>query len=326
MKGRKHTIKLSTDEKEQLAKYTRKHNSFSRMALRARIILMADTGRDYNEIARELSVGRSAVTRWVKRWNETADFDGKYVIERLKDRPRSGRRNTFTPEQTTKLIALACEKPVKYGRPIVNWTDRELADAAIKQGIFKSISPRHVGRILKKNDIRPHLIQMWLNSKPDEQKEEKIKDICNLYGKAQELAEKGEVSFCIDEASRQALERIAPDKPVRPGQVEKHEFEYVRHGTQTLIASRNIVTGKVFGVCQETRNEQDFANFIKEIYNQNKEAKKIHIVLDNLNIHVSETLVRYVAKLNGFMDESDCSIKTGEVRDTQQKGVEASQL
>ena len=261
---------------------------------------MADEGGSYDEIAGKLSAGRSTVTRWVKRWNETAEFDGKHVIARLQDQPRSGRKETFTPEQKVKLIALSCEEPEKYGRPIDSWTDIELADEAIKQGIFKSISPRHVGRVLKKNDIRPHRVQMWLNSKPDERKEEKIKDICRLYGNAIELAKKGEISLCIDETSSQALERIAPDKPVRPGQVAKHEFEYKRHGTQTLIASRDVVTGKVFGMCQQTRGEQDFAKFIKKVYNQNKKAKRVHIVLDNLNTHQSETLVRYVAKLNGF--------------------------
>ena len=102
MKGRKHTVKLSTDERRQLTGYIRRHNSYRQLVLRAQIILKADEGGSYDEIAGKLSVGRSAVTRWVKRWNETAEFDGKHVITRLQDQPRSGRKETFTPEQKAK--------------------------------------------------------------------------------------------------------------------------------------------------------------------------------------------------------------------------------
>jgi len=301
MQVRKHTVVLSTDERHQLAKYSRRQKGFNGLSVRARIILMADEGKRYDEISDELGIGRSAVTKWTRRWNDTANFEGKRIVVRLEDLPRSGRKETYAPEQIAKLVAMSCEKPRQYGRPIENWTNRELADEAVKQGIFEKISPRHVGRILKKNDVRPHLFRIWLNMKPDDRKEEKIEDICDLYIKALELAENGEIVLSIDEITGiQAIERIAPDKPPKPGQLAKEEFEYIRHGTQTVIASRDVATGKAFGVCQQTRNEQDFARFIKKTVKQNKGAKRIHIVLDNLNTHLSETLVRYVAKLNGF--------------------------
>jgi transposase len=149
--------------------------------------------------------------------------------------------------------------------------------------------------------VRPNKVKGWLNAKADERKDEKINDVCNLYRKAFELAENGEVVLSVDEITgMQAIERAAPDKTVKPGQVAKQEFEYKRHGTQTLMASRDVVSGNVFGVCQQTRKELDFLNFTKMLIKQNKEAKRIHIVLDNLNVHLSEALVRYVAKLNGF--------------------------
>ena len=152
--------------------------------------------------------------------------------------------------------------------------------------------------------MRPHKIRYWLNGKPDERKEEKIKDICDLYAKAPELAEKGEVVISVDEMTGiQALERISPDKPVKPGRVAKREFEYERNGTQTLIAGRDVVSGVVSAICRQTRTEEDFVDFIAMLAKQNAKASKMHIVADNLNIHLSESLVRYVAKISNSNED-----------------------
>lgn len=114
------------------------------------------------------------------------------------------------------------------------------------------------------------------------------------------MAERGEVVLSVDEMTGiQALERIFPDRPVIPGSAHKMEFEYKRNGTQTLIAARDVCTGIVFGRCGPTRTEKDFANFIKNLARLHSEASKIHIVCDNLNVHLSESLVRYIARLSG---------------------------
>lgn len=125
------------------------------------------------------------------------------------------------------------------------------------------------------------------------------------------MAKKGEIVISADEMTGiQALERIIPDKPVRPGSVAKREFEYRRNGTQTLIAGRDIVSGKVIATCQETRKEEDFVDFIKMVVEQTK-AMKIHFVVDNLNIHLSESLVRYVAGCDGFNEDLGVKGKSG---------------
>lgn len=113
------------------------------------------------------------------------------------------------------------------------------------------------------------------------------------------MKEKDEVVISVDEMTGiQALERISPEKPVLPGKCARIEFEYKRNGTQTLIAGRDVDSGKVKAVCKQTRNEKDFLDFIKLIEKENPQAKKIHIVSDNLNTHISESLVKYSAKIN----------------------------
>ncbi|MGH7002030.1 MAG: transposase [Stellaceae bacterium] len=100
----------------------------------------------------------------------------------------------------------------------------------------------------------------------------------------------------------QALERIAPGLPMMPGKVERREFEYRRHGTQALIAAFDVATGKVEGTIGNTRTEKDFVRFLRRVLRRDASNTRWDIVCDNLNIHLSESVVRLVARhcrLNG---------------------------
>ena len=141
-------IKLAAEEREELRRIIRKHTADQSVVRRAKIILMVDEGIKRMAIAFELGIAQeNVVTTWVKRWLVMSD---RPVAERLQDLPRCGAPGRFTPEQLCQIIALACEKPEQYGRPITHWTNRELADEAIKQGIVESISVSYVGQLLKK--------------------------------------------------------------------------------------------------------------------------------------------------------------------------------
>jgi len=303
MRKPKFPVTLNDDEREDLEKITRQQTAKSSTVLRAKIILLANSGMKYQDIAQKLDVQNNIVTNWTARWHELAN---KPVRERLQDLPRPGAPDTFTPEQLCQLIALSCEKPEDYGRPITHWTHKELAKEAIKQGIVETISANHLGRILKKNDLKPHLSQYWLNAKADERKEERIIDICNLYADAQETPE--EIFISVDEMTGvQALERISPDLPMRTGQIQSIEFEYERHGTQTLLGGFNVATGVIDGLIQETRTEIDFLELIKYLIEKNPDKKVYHFIADQLNTHKSESLVRFVA---GFCnDTQDLGVK-----------------
>jgi len=94
----------------------------------------------------------------------------------------------------------------------------------------------------------------------------------------------------------QALERKAPDLPMRPGKIQQREFEYIRHGTQTLIASFDVASGAVIHASVgETRTESDYLTHVQQTLATDPAATKWHLVMDCLNIHQSESLVRYVA-------------------------------
>src|SRR6266496_1875602 len=154
----------------------------------------------------------------------------------------------------------------------------------------------------KEADLKPHRVRYWLTPKPDPAFDTKCADICKVY-KAAAGADDTHRTVSIDEMTGiQALERIAPGLPMVPGKVERCEFEYRRHGTQTLIAAFDVATGKVEGVMGNTRTEKDFARFLRNVLSSAAPNTRWDIVCDNLDIHRSESVVRLVARdcgLNG---------------------------
>lgn len=173
MNGLKRKIVLSDNEEKELIALSNKLNAPYKLVMRAKLILMSARGIAHKTIAEKFDIERRIVSKWVKRWIDTANIEDAGIEQRLSDLERSGKPVIFTPEQKCRIIAIACENPKVYGRPITHWTYKELAEEVIKQGIVDSISETHIGYILRKNDIRPHKIMYWLNGKPDEKKTKK---------------------------------------------------------------------------------------------------------------------------------------------------------
>jgi len=126
-------------------------------------------------------------------------------------------------------------------------------------------------------------MRYWLTPEPDEQFEEKVEDLNTLYRQAPELAQKGERVLSTDELTGvQALERKHAGLPLAPGQVERREFEYIRHGTQALIINFDVATGQVVSPsCGQTRTEEDFADHIRRTVEAHLATPRWHFVTDN---------------------------------------------
>lgn len=156
-------IVLSGRQRGLLEKWVRnKADTPYRLIERCRIIQMSADGVSNAAQGRRLGADEQRARRWRRRWAEAeealsaaeaqdaSDGDmGKLLLKVLSDRPRAGVTPTFSAEQLTKIIAIACEPPEESGRPVTHWTPKELADEAIKRGVVDSISPRHIDRLLK---------------------------------------------------------------------------------------------------------------------------------------------------------------------------------
>jgi len=143
---------LSEKEQEGLLQITKRHRSEQQAVLRARIVLAAAQGSSNAQIARELGASVDTVRLWRDRWVglQGIDLETLSLVERLQDAPRPGVNPKFSAEQRCQMAALACEAPAQAGRPISQWTGREIADELKARGIVEQISPRHAARLLKK--------------------------------------------------------------------------------------------------------------------------------------------------------------------------------
>ena len=158
-------VELDNEDQQELEKILARHSTSQQVAKRAKIILLASQGKNNRTIARELDISRKMARLWRERWLQLKQKDVT-VLERLLDAERPGSPTKFTTEQVLQLFAIACESPAKYGRPISHWTSRELAEEMEIQGIVRSISPRHVARLLSEATLKPHQSEYWLNPPP----------------------------------------------------------------------------------------------------------------------------------------------------------------
>ncbi len=147
-------IELSDKVRQDLEKSVARHTTGQQKAQRARIILQAAEGKNNAKIARELNQSIDMVRLWRRRWHELEplDLDDLSVEERLDDLPRPGAPARFSADQLCQIEQLACEAPEKAGRPISQWTGREIANELVARGIVETISARHAARLLKKGD------------------------------------------------------------------------------------------------------------------------------------------------------------------------------
>ena len=152
MPKRARQVVLSEKEQEALVQITKRHRSQQQQVLRARMILAAAQGNSNAQIARELQITVDTVRLWRDRWVglQGIDLETLSLAERLQDAPRPGTPPKFTAQHRCQMAALACEAPLKAGRPISQWTGREIAEEMVARGIVEQISPRHASYLLKK--------------------------------------------------------------------------------------------------------------------------------------------------------------------------------
>ena len=244
--------------------------------VRAQIALMCHAGASTTAIAEAVGVSVQTVSHWRSRL-------ARKGVQGLQEVPRPGRPRRIGETQRLELLALACEPAKLQGRATP--TLDELVDRAVQRGVVKQISRSHLQRILQAGDLRPHRVRQWLHS-PDPQFRQKVNEICALYRRAP----KGSVVLSIDEKTGiQAIERKHADREPQPGRARRREFEYIRHGTQALIAALDVHTGRVIGSCSDRRTQADLVAFMEQVALAHPKGR-VHIVWDNLNTHRAQAV------------------------------------
>jgi len=308
------TIVLSEKQKQILTEYAVGTHSPMHLKTRSQIILKASIGSSNNSIEREMGLDPTTVKCWRDRfcnsYEELKRIEAETplklrgaIIKVLSDEQRPGGPSKFADEQVAAIMAVACEDPAKFELSFSHWTPELLRIEVIKLGIVDNISIRQIGRFLKERDLKPHRVQYWLNPNIEDMEEfqQQVEAVCAIYLEADKLNEEGTLVYSTDEKTGiQAREHVNPRQQMKPGQPERVDPEYIRHGTSGLIASRNVATGEIVEpIVQPTRKEEDYVLHIESVFSVNPDKKHVFIN-DNLNIHMSESLVILVAGVEGI--------------------------
>ena len=243
------------------------------LALRSRIVLAASAGQSNQRIATALRIPEVTAGKW-RRAFATSGMDG------LQDAPRTGRPPKHGPDVWERIQGRACQQPEAYSR----WTVRTLARDL-------GLPPATVYDVLAASGLQPHRIRTFTFS-PDPDFEAKLLDIVGLYLHPPEKA----LVLCVDEKSGiQALDRTQPGLPLRARHPRTWTNEYVRNGTQALLAALEVATGRVIGHVKDRRTSVNFRRFMNEVVAAFPQ-RDLHVVLDNLNIHKNDAARRWLKR------------------------------
>ncbi|MEV6675229.1 IS630 family transposase [Streptomyces sp. NPDC051162] len=252
-----------------------------RDALRAKIVLAAAEGLPNAEIARLLSVSVSTVRKWRGRFAARGPAG-------LSDADRTGRPRQYD-ELVRIAVVAAATSPVPDGA--ASWSHAAIAER-VAATVSAPVSPAWAGRVLADLDLKPHKVTGWLTRRDSPEFWERARDICELYRNPPQ----GAVVLSIDEKTAiAARSRKHPTRAAAPGRRARQEFEYVRHGTASLVAALDVNSGEVLTEVIERNNAATFTVFLDRLDAAIEPGKDIHVVLDNGSSHTAKHTKKWLA-------------------------------
>ena len=257
-------ITLTNWERMELTRRANSRSGRAEDARRARLILLLAEGHTWDEVSERIECSRGFVASWSKRFAEQR-------IAGLYSRHRGQSASVLTPKLEARILEVTRRAPADGS---THWSTRTL-------GAHLGLSHMTVARVWRKHGLRPHRIERYMASN-DPDFESKAADIIGLYLNPPQHA----AVFCVDEKTAiQALDRKDPVLPLSPGRVERHGFEYYRHGTLSLYAAFNTKTGEVLGKAADRHTSAEFVAFLSDIVANQPRGKEIHVIADNLSAH-----------------------------------------
>lgn len=272
-------IVVDKDDRAVLEAWTRRPTTARRLFQRAQIVLRAAEGANNKHIASELGLTYQTVGKWRKRFAEQG-------IQGLHDEPRPGKPRTVDEDKFDEILSKTLE-----GKPEdrTHWSTRTMAAAT-------GVSRETVRKLWNLCGLKPHR-QDTFKLSTDPYFVEKVKDIVGIYLSPPRNA----IVLCVDEKSQvQALDRTQPLLPQAPGYPEQRTHDYERHGTTSLFAALNILTGEVIGRCHRQHRQQEFLKFLKHVANALPEDNEleVHLIMDNYGTHKTPKVTAWLAQRN----------------------------
>jgi transposase len=294
--SRRARLKLSNKEIEMLTALSQSRSEPAGRVQRASMLLRYQAGDTVSEIARALATNRPRVERCVSKALDLG------MAQALADLPGRGRRPAMTAEGRAWVASLACQKPKDLGYAQELWTTRLLAKH-VRQHCQQAGHPSlaklgrgTVSKILRANQVHPHKIQYYLERR-DPEFDAKMVQVLHVYREVEIWREKGApppdlvaVLSYDEKPGIQAIENTAPDLPPIPGKhsTVARDHEYIRHGTLSLLAGIDLLSGEVLGLVRKRHRSAEFIEFLKLADAHYPAGARIRLVLDNHSAHISK--------------------------------------
>lgn len=299
-------LAMTDEEIESLRALSRSRTEPARRVERARMLLA------YRETPSFYAVGRSLGThhQTVERCVERALAYGPLAA--LDDRPHPGKEPIITSEAKTWLVSLACDKAKEHGYPHELWTTRLLARHAREHApaaghpCLAKLVQGTVCKILGKEEIKPHKVRYYLENR-DAEFEQKMAEVLCVYrevavlkrtsAKSKKRRNAVAIVSCDEKPGIQAIATTAPDLPPEPGvhATFARDHEYKRHGTLSLLAGIDLLTGKVHALVRDRHRSREFIEFLKLLDTAYPARTAIKLILDNHSAHISRETTAWLA-------------------------------
>lgn len=267
------TITLSKAERMELERRVASRTGRAEDARRARAILLLAEGHTWDEACDRVPCSRGFLASWSQRFAEQR-------IAGLYSRHIGQVASVLTPELEARILDATRRAPPDGA---THWSTRKLGEQL-------EVSHMMVARVWRKHGLKPHRIERYMASN-DPDFEKKAADVIGLYLNPPAHA----AIFCVDEKTHiQALDRKDPVLPLSPGRLERHGFEYYRHGTLSLYAAFNTKTGEVLGKTATRHTSAEFVAFLADIVVNQPRGKEIHVIADNLSTHKTDQVTTFL--------------------------------
>lgn len=291
-----HPISLKKAEHKELQRILRDGRAEQRVARRSRVLLaMDDPATIVDELSEQVAMTRVGIWYICRRY-ETIGLDAIF------DAPRAGRPREISALERVALERLACCDPAGLGLKMTHWSTRSLAQIAVERGMRPKLAHSTVSLILRDADLQPHRDRYWKTPTLNAEFQKRASRVLWCYERVDRLRAHDEVVIALDEKPNiQALERAAPKQLMQARQIERQEFEYVRHETVNFLVVLNVHNGEMQGCCLDKNDSEHLCRVLPELLKPFRKLRRVHLIWDGGPSHISETTQTFLRSYGSWL-------------------------
>lgn len=289
-------VHLIPSDRREMQRLLRNGRTEQRVARRCRVLLaMEDPETIVDDLTQQVCMTRTGIWYVCRRYEAVG-------LDAIHDVPRSGRPREISALERVAIEQLACCETAGLGLKMTHWSTRSLAKVAAERGIRPKIAHSTVSLILRDADLQPHRSRYWITPTLNAEFLQRASRILWLYERVDWLLKRDEVVLAIDEKPNiQALERAHVKQLMRSGQIERQEFEYVRHGTVNFLVVLVVHSGEMHGCCLDKNDSEHLCRALPDLLLPFRKLRRVHLIWDGAPSHTSAATQEFLRSYGAWL-------------------------